>query len=325
MHAPIPSLDPGTQIGDYVIEGFLGAGGMGAVYAAVHEPSAIKVALKVLHPSLSRDASIRHRMLREAQAAARLCHPGVVRVLDLALDGPSPCLVMERLEGEDLRSRLDAGPGLTIAETLSILLRLSGALAQAHARGVIHRDVKPENVFLVRDERGTMQPKLLDFGVSKLVDELALTHDATMLGTPLYMAPELLEGAGRASALSDQYAMGVMAFEMVTGRAPFVADTPYALLSAIALGEHARPGDVMPGLDPSLEAVILRMMAFQTAARFARMEDVMWALSSLAVAHPERERPAAEAQSLARADTQLVRITPRASLGRGAGQPEAAM
>jgi serine/threonine-protein kinase len=262
-------------------------------------------------------------MLREAQAAARLCHPGVVRVLDLALDGPSPCLVMERLEGQDLRSRLDTAPVLTTAETLSILLRLSGALAQAHARGVIHRDVKPENVFLVVDEGGTMQPKLLDFGVSKLVDEMALTHDATMLGTPLYMAPELLEGAGRASALSDQYAMGVMAFEMVTGRAPFAADTPYALLSAIALGEHARPSDVVPSLDPSLEAVILRMMAFQPSARFARMEDVMWALSSLVVAHHGHGCPTADAQGLARADTQLVRVAPRRSLQRGPGQPEA--
>jgi serine/threonine-protein kinase len=212
----------------YRLESQLGEGGMGAIWRAEHLALGVPVAVKLIDPAISRDESMLARFLREAQAAASLRSPHVVTVLDYGVDEGRPFIVMELLEGENLRHRLKRLGRLGPSDTARILSHVARAVGRAHEAGIIHRDLKPENVFLVQNEDDELA-KVLDFGVAKLDQGDALpsatrTRTGTLLGTPHYMSPEQVQGNKVVDYRSDLWSLGVIAFECLTGLRPF--DSP---------------------------------------------------------------------------------------------------
>jgi serine/threonine protein kinase len=264
----------------YVVKAKLGEGGMGAVYVA-EQPAIGRLAIiKVIHPWLSRDQTVSTRFATEAKAAARLQNPHIVAIYNYGrmADG-TLFLAMEHLEGFTLGSVLRKQGRLEPARAVAIATQCCEALAHAHRRGVVHRDLKPSNIMLVVRERGPEFVKVLDFGIAKL-DGGEGTAAGVMLGTPQYMSPEQLTGKpidGR----SDIYSLGVLLYEMLAGRPPFVCDAAVAYVHK-HLNEHPPPiAQVAPGLrvPPALEACIMRALAKgphqrpQSAEQFA---DELW-------------------------------------------------
>ena len=258
--------------GKYRLGRLIGEGGMGAVYEAEHEGLRARVAVKLLgeHGALDPKAIVRFR--REARAMGAIRHENVVAVMDTGSDEEgSPYLVMELLEGESLaavlRRERTLAPGLAcwIADQA-----LSG-LEAAHAQGVVHRDLKPGNVFLARLSDGSHRVKILDFGISKLggnANTLDITAEGAMIGTPNFMAPEQISGEAPSDARADLYAVGVLLYRMVCGRLPYVSSTSEELYRLVLLGQVAPPRQHNPNLPAELEAVILRAMTADRARRF---------------------------------------------------------
>jgi serine/threonine-protein kinase len=277
-------LAPGTVLGRYEIGRQLGRGGMGAVYEAVHRDLRKQVAVKVLSAALAHDEVARQRFLREGEAVSRIRHPHVVDVTDVGAEGEHLYLVMELLQGEDLASRIQRGP-LAPTEAVDLLLPVLAGVHAAHQEGIIHRDLKPENIFLARQRIGGLVPKVLDFGVSKLATEgkaMALTGTAAVFGTPYYMPPEQIRGARQADHRSDQYALGVVLYEALTGRRPYEGENIYAILHAIGSGEFVPPRALRAEIPPALEAAILRAMSLDPAQRFPSVAALGTALLPLA-------------------------------------------
>ena len=264
-------LRPGTTLGRYEIKRLLGQGGMGRVYEAEHRELKKRVAIKALLPALAASDDSRQRFLREGEAASRIRHPHVVDVTDVGSEGSVIYLVMEYLEGEDLSRLIERQGFLPPAQSVEILLPVAAAIATAHNQGVIHRDLKPENIFLARTAVGGIQPKVLDFGISKVVGgsrTRALTGTAATMGTLNYLPPEALNAARDADARSDQYGLGAILYECVTGQRAFDEVNFYQVLKKIAEGQFPRPCTVRPELPRRLESVILRAMSLEPAQRF---------------------------------------------------------
>jgi serine/threonine-protein kinase len=228
MPGSMPEI--GTLIANkYRIEQLLARGGMGAVYAARHAVTGKLVAVKWMLPTLGQIKGARERFLREACATARIAHPNIVDIYDVGSENGSVFLVMEFLRGETFAQRM-ARTNLSETDAVSLLMPALRAVAAAHAHEVIHRDLKPDNIFLCcNDEGEELEPKVLDFGISKITTDeardLALTHSGAVLGTPYYMSPEQVRGARNVDARADVYAFGVMLFEALTGQRPFEAET----------------------------------------------------------------------------------------------------
>jgi hypothetical protein len=263
-------LAAGTRLGKYEIVRLLGAGGMGAVYEAVHTQIGKRVAIKVLAPSVAAIPEARARFLREAQLTSKVRHAHAVDVTDMGTEGDQTFLVMELLDGEDLATRLDRDRRFAMPELVDVMLPVCSAVAAAHAAGVIHRDLKPQNIFLARSANGTL-PKVLDFGISKAQDTAttdALTGSGAVIGTPYYLAPEQVIDSRSASPASDQYAIGVVLYECLTGVRPFEAESVYGVFRAIVAGTPARPRERLPEIDAQFEAVVLRAMHGSVDGRF---------------------------------------------------------
>ncbi len=273
-------LSEGARLGKYEIVRQLGAGGMGAVYEAVHTQIGKRVAIKVLAPAVAAKPEARTRFLREAQLTSRVRHPHAVDVTDMGTEGDQTFLVMELLDGEDLAARLGREGRLAIPELVDIMLPVCSAVAAAHAAGVIHRDIKPQNIFLASTANGLV-PKVLDFGISKVQDATtvdALTGSDAVIGTPYYLAPEQVNDSRNASPASDQYAIGVVLYECMMGERPFQADSLYGVFQAIVAGAAARPRDRFPDIDAKFEAVVLRAMGVSAESRFASVTALARAL-----------------------------------------------
>jgi serine/threonine-protein kinase len=283
------TLAPGTQLGRYQIVRLMGRGGMGAVYEATHRDLKKRVAIKTLHPAVAAMPGARARFLREGEAASRINHPNVVDVTDVATEGTVAFLVMEFLEGENLASLLERAGALPFSKSVDLLLPVFAAISVAHEEGVIHRDLKPENIFLARSRHGESEPKVLDFGISKLSSSgggntLALTGTGASMGTPYYIAPEQVRSAAGVDSRSDQYALGAILYECVTGHRAHQGETIYEVIRSVGEGSFPRPRARRPDTPPELEAAILRAMSLDPAQRFPSVKALGRAVLSFASA-----------------------------------------
>jgi serine/threonine-protein kinase len=282
MIAPAAWPTPGATFdGKFQIVRLLGEGGMGAVFRAKHLRLGELVALKVVRPELIGREDLRARFLREARAAARLRTRHVARVLDVDVsDGGIPYLVLEHLEGGDLAHAIERAP-LPPDVAARYVVDACEALAEAHALGVVHRDIKPQNLFLARAADGTTEVKVLDFGLAKHIDGARMTSSNDAMGTPLYMPPEQIKGARDVDARGDVWSLGVTLFEAVTGVLPFEAPNPAALLYAIAHSPARVPSSIRGDLSSAFDAVVARCLEKDADKRYANAIDFGAALAPL--------------------------------------------
>jgi serine/threonine-protein kinase len=267
--APDVDLAPGTVLGEYRVGDKIGEGGMGLVYAASHPVIGKRAAIKVLRRTLCENPVTLERFIDEARVVNQIGHPNIVDVFAFGTlpDGRS-YFVMEWLQGESLRARLARGR-LGIGEACSVLRTLARALAAAHEKGVIHRDLKPENVFLVEDRDAMPRIKLLDFGIAKLMREdsqVVRTATGAMIGTPQYVAPE--QAKGRAIDPSvDLYSLGCIAYELFTGRTPFLADNAMEMVAKHLMEVPPRPRKLDSSVPPEVDSLIFAMLAKDSVDR----------------------------------------------------------
>lgn len=268
----------------YRAERVLGAGGMGVVVRVRHLQNSQVFALKFLRPSVARDPSATARFLREAQAAGRIQNPHVVRISDVGtLASGLPYLVMEYLEGVTLEARLKAGPTLDVAAACDFALQACEGLAAAHATGVIHRDIKPANLTLCPREEQSELLKILDFGVSKILDEnQGLTRTQTALGSPLYMSPEQMRSARAVDARADQWSLGAVIYRMLTGKLPFNAASLPRVCVLVMEGSFAPMNTLCPDLPAPLVAAVERCLKVEPNERHADVAALAQALAPFA-------------------------------------------
>ena len=248
----------------YEVEGRIGAGGMAEVWRGHDRVLNRTVAIKTLLPQFARDASFVDRFRREAQAAARLNHAGIVSVYDSGTDGEAPYIVMEFIEGRTLADYLSSGKTIPPMEAAQIAKDIAAALAVAHAQGVIHRDIKPANVMVTRDGKVLV----MDFGIARLISgpETA-PQTSAVLGTASYLSPEQAQGQP-VDARTDIYALGVVLYEMLTGRPPFTGDSPMAIAYKQVNATPPAPSSANPDVPPALDAVVMRALSKNPANRY---------------------------------------------------------
>jgi serine/threonine protein kinase len=285
-------------VGKYRLERVLGQGGMGIVYAAMHELLGQRVAVKLLVGATGGDAAA--RFLNEARAAARIQHENIARVMDVGtLPDGTPYMVLELLEGCDLERVLSREGRLPVATAVDHVLQALEAVAQAHALGIIHRDLKPANLFLTRRLDGSPQIKVLDFGVSKSDDmrSAAKTSAQAILGSPYYMSPEQMKSSRSVDRRADIWSVGVILFELLTAKYPFDGENVGELFAAILEATPTSPATYRPDCPPGLAAVILRCLTRDPALRYdgapALAEALIPFASPRGVASAERIRPMA--------------------------------
>jgi tRNA A-37 threonylcarbamoyl transferase component Bud32 len=278
---PIGSLPAGTLLGNYELGRMLGRGGMGAVYEGRHRSVHKRVAIKVLLPHLAASKSSTQRFLREAEAAGRVRHPHTVDVTDVGVSESIPFIVMEYLEGQNLADRLEQTGPLPVDAAVDLMLPVCSALGTAHDEGVVHRDLKPENIFLAHTRAGSEIVKVLDFGISHIAqnqDEVRLTATNSVIGTPRYMSPEQTRGARFADAKSDQYSLGVMLYQCLTGALPFDGDSFLEILEKMANKKIVPPSQLRDEIPSGLELIVMRTLAKDPKKRFGSMRELALAL-----------------------------------------------
>ncbi|MGE0789813.1 MAG: protein kinase [Sandaracinaceae bacterium] len=276
-------LSAGTVIDrKYRVARFLGAGAMGTVYEVQHELTGRRLALKVMNPDVGKDPDASKRFLREVRLASELRHPNVVEVVDAGHDPDADILymAMELLDGSDLAHR-QSDPRTTKKQALTWLLSVLEALSLAHSRGIIHRDMKPENVFLARQEDGTEVVKLVDFGIARSLGGKGVTQTGTTMGTPLFMSPEQALQPELVDHRTDLWAIGVMMYEIVAGVPPFDDPSPVALLLRAAAEPHVPLSTRSPGIDPRLSALVDRCLEKPLPKRIGSAAEVRAALAEI--------------------------------------------
>ncbi|MEM7800089.1 MAG: protein kinase, partial [Chloroflexota bacterium] len=263
----------GKTVGKYQLVETMGSGGMAEVYKGFEPRLERTVAIKVMHDHLAKSPDFRERFLREAKAIARLNHPNVVGLIDFDSQDRDYYMVMEFIEGGTLEELLkEEADRPSLEEVFNIMSQVASGLEYAHQQGMIHRDIKPANIMF--HDRSRRRVVITDFGIARLMDEAGMTMSGTMLGTPHYMAPEIVKGE-QADPRSDIYSMGVVLYELVTGQPPFEAETPYGVMVKQANEPMPSPREINPDLSYELEEVIAKALEknredrFQSAAEFS--------------------------------------------------------
>jgi serine/threonine-protein kinase len=274
--------------GRYRLEGVLGIGGLGVVYRAEHTGLRRQVALKLMHELFADHDELRQRFEREARALSALDHPNIVAISDFGTHVGTPYLAMSLIEGDSLSQRLANGP-LPIAEAIEIVRQALEALVSAHAAGVVHRDLKPGNIMLDTHPDGALRVRIVDFGLARMadprsdgVDDATITRLGTVIGSPSYMAPEQTT-ASATDGRADLYALGIVLYEMLVGRCPFVNEDKLVTLRSHLTTDVPRPESLRPGLrlTPELEALLDKALEKGRDERFASAEEMRDALERL--------------------------------------------
>jgi serine/threonine-protein kinase len=274
----------GSRFGAYVIGPCIGHGGMARIYRAEHEGLCRQVALKVLTEGVETGTEGRARFLREARIAAAIKHPNVVNIFDIGVENQIPYLVMELLVGQDLESLLSSHGALSEHTIIDIIIPVVAGLVAVHDAGVVHRDLKPGNIFLSKGPNEEVEPKLLDFGISKAAggDKMRLTAtQGLLMGTPLYMSPEAMVGAEMTPA-SDQYSLGVVLYECATGVNPFMADSVAETARRVTTGLFTPISEQAIRPSRRLQTIIERSMSLDPKHRYRDMRALGQELLTLA-------------------------------------------
>jgi eukaryotic-like serine/threonine-protein kinase len=278
----------GKTVGNYIVRHKLGEGGMGSVYFAEHPAIGKRVALKVLHPDFVSDPEIVSRFFNEAKAVNDIQHPNIIDIVDFGtIPAATPTdrdlvyFIMEYVEGVTLTALLKREAALAPERAVTIAMQIADALAASHGKGVVHRDLKPDNVMLVSRGRQRDFVKLLDFGIAKLTDAAARTHrtrTGTVMGTPQYMAPEQCDGHGRIDHRADVYALGIVLYQMLTGRVPFGGEGLGEVLIQQMTRPPLAPSRIVPHIPEHLELVVLKALEKRPDDRFQQVDDMILAL-----------------------------------------------
>lgn len=281
-------LNRPAQIGDVIASKYrlvrsLGRGGMGRIFEADHLMLDTKVALKFMHPHLTRDPVSVGRFAREARAAATLKSEHAARIIDVdQLASGELYIVMEYLEGRSLETMARGGRSIPILDAVMYISQACEALAEAHDRGIIHRDVKPANLFLTKGKSGEPMIKVLDFGLAKSSEaEGTASGVLQALGTPQYMSPEQIRGSGTIDPRSDVWSIGVTLYELLTGRRAFDARSTVNVFAAVLSGRYTPIRDYRADAPAALVAVVDRCLAAEPSARFASVRDLSAALAAV--------------------------------------------
>lgn len=278
-HAPVK---PGDVVaGKYQVERVLGAGGMGVVVAAMHQQLHERVAIKFLLAEVAQHPGAVERFQREARAAVRIKSEHVARVFDVdMLEDGVPYMVVEFLEGVDLTHRLEKVGSLPPEEAVEYVLQACEAMAEAHTLGIVHRDLKPSNLFLTRRANGEPLIKVLDFGISKMAPapedapRPSLTSTTGVFGSPMYMSPEQARSAKNVDARTDIWSLGVVLYELLSGRAPFEGTMVPEVVAKIAADPPLPLRDSVPDLDPRLEQIVLRCLEKSPSHRYQNVAEL---------------------------------------------------
>lgn len=274
----------GKLVGHYKVVRKIGEGGMGSVWEGLHEGIGRRVAIKILRAEYSKEANLVTRFFNEARAVNIVSHPGIVGSFDYGqLQDGTAYIVMEYIDGETLSARIKRVRGSLGPDALRIGRQIAATLAAAHAKGIIHRDMKPDNIMIVADSEapGGERAKVLDFGIAKIASEheadkqnTGLTQAGAVMGTPRYMSPEQCRGAAKVDVKTDVYALGVMMFEMLTGKPPFDADGTGALMALHIYSQPPMLREVDPSIPPHIEQMVSQMLSKDAAARPSMTEVV---------------------------------------------------
>ncbi|APR86721.1 Serine/threonine-protein kinase pkn3 [Minicystis rosea] len=294
-HGDAPIRPGDILAGKYRVERVLGSGAMGVVVAAMHVELHELRAIKFMLPSMLGDAEGVERFLREARAAVRLKSQHVAKIYDIGrLDTGAPYMVMEYLEGSDLKQQLDTRGPLPIPEAVTYLQQVCEAIAEAHALGIVHRDLKPANLFLTKAVNGAPCIKVLDFGIAKVLgggDGVDMTQTSALLGTPLYMSPEQMRGARTVDGRSDVWALGAILYRMLAGRTPFSGSSVTEICAAVVADPPDPPSMHRRDMPPALEAAVMRCLEKTPARRFATATELAAAIAPFAVPQAAAPQP----------------------------------
>jgi serine/threonine-protein kinase len=319
----------GQSVGSYVITSLLGEGGMGKVYLARHSLIGRKAAVKILNPDIASDEEAVSRFFTEARLVNDIRHPNIVEITDFGQFSSYYCIVMELLEGETLAARLQRARTLDEATVVRIFRQVTSALGAAHEQGMVHRDVKPENIFLRNHPDYPDFVKVLDFGIAKLLGGGSPvghhTKTGTVIGTPAYMSPEQCLGEASLDLRSDIYSLGVVLYEALTGRQPFAGDTLGRLIVCHVSETPIPPSTVNPHVSAGMSAVVMRALAKQSKDRFSSMKELREALEIAPVRGPAVNVVNGRHRSITRPIPTDPRPAasppPPAATARGAGPP----